>query len=117
MDYSLNQAFGKGHKLVQVSKILRNYNTPREDLQPVDELEERSDSKKSNAGSQRGENSLDNLQMPDNPNVEGQIELQLADISRSNSVDEWSNVKCEPSVKGKIVVAEDQHVNMQVLQK
>jgi hypothetical protein len=62
MDYSLNQAFGKGKKLVQVSKMLRNYNTPRKDLQPVQEIEERSESKESNEGSQRGKDRQENRQ-------------------------------------------------------
>jgi hypothetical protein len=44
--------------------------------------------------------------------VERQIELQLADISRSNSVEKAASQEFKPSVKGKIVVAEDQHVNM-----
>ena len=91
MDYSLNQAFGKGQKLVQASRILRNYNTPRKSLQPVDEIEE-SESKESNGGSQRGDVRQDQFERSPSPldqqNVERQIELQLADISRSDSVEE-----------------------------
>ena len=90
MDYSLNQAFGKGQKLVQASRILRNYNTPRKSLQPVDEIEE-TESKESNGGSQRGDVRQDQFERSPSPldqqNVERQIELQLADISRSDSVE------------------------------
>ena len=39
MDYALNQAFGKGQKLVKQSKLLRNYSA-RLKLDSVDENEE-----------------------------------------------------------------------------